>query len=112
MKFLIDEDVPIRLIAALRLLGHDAIRVEKSTSDLSNAERSKKEGRVLISLDKDLTNRSMYPPKKYDIIHVHIHPPMADIVISAVKDLLEKVPPAKLKGLIILQKFGPAFFPE
>lgn len=112
MKFLVDEDVPIRLISALKLLGHDAIRVEKSASDFSNAERSKKEGRLFISLDKDLTNRSMYPPKKYDILHVRIHPPMADTVIAAVKDLLEKVPLSKLKGLIILQKSGPAFFTE
>lgn len=112
MKFLIDEDVPIRLIAALKLGGHDAVRVNKSSSDLSNAERAKREGRILISRDKDITNRSLYPPKKYDIIHIHIHPGDVNTVIVAMEDLLEKVPSSKLKGLIVIQESGPAFFPE
>jgi len=33
MKFLVDEDVSVKLIKALKSLNHDAVRVEPSSSD-------------------------------------------------------------------------------
>ena len=107
MKFLVDEDVPIQLIKALKTLNHDAIRVTPASSDIDNARRSKTEGRILISLDGDLTNTILFPPSEFNIIHIDIHPPYAEIIITAIKKLLEEIPENKLRGLIILTTTGP-----
>ena len=112
MKFLIDEDVPVKLIEALNSLGHDAIRAKKGTPDPDNANRTKEEGRIFITLDKDFTNRSMYSPNLFNIIHIQIHPPYAEAVIDAVGGLLKNTSPTKLKGLIVLRRSGPVFFKE
>lgn len=112
MKFLIDEDVPIKLVKALNSSGHEAVRIIKGTQDPENAARAKKEDRIFITLDKDFTNRSAYSPKEFNIIQVRIHPPYAEAVIEAVMKLLKNVPPNKMKGLVILQRTGPVFFPE
>ncbi len=112
MKFLVDEDVPVEIIEKLGKIGHDAIRVVPSSSDPENANRAKSEGRVLISLDKDLTNRSLYPPKENNIIHVQIHPPLADTVMDAINNMLAIIPPERIKGLIVLTKSGPIVFTE
>ena len=98
MKFLIDEDVPIKLI--------------RGASDPVNAGRSEEESRVFITLDKDFTNRSLYPPSRFNIIHIQIHPPYAEAVITAVAWLLKNIPANKIKGLIILRETGPVFFRE
>ena len=106
MKFLIDENIPTKLLTALSELGHDAVRVTLASSDAEIAEKAKKEGRVLVTLDKDFTNTFLYPPNQLDIIHVQIHPPYKESVIEAFQMLLKSLPPEKIKGLIILKKTG------
>ena len=106
MRFLVDEDIPVKLIKTLKVLNHDAIRVNPSTTDKTNAQRAKEEKRILITLDKDFTNFSLFPPSKFNIIHVNIHPPYAENIIAAVKKLLETCPAEELTGLIILTQDG------
>ncbi len=105
-KFLADEDIPVKLIKTLSLWGHDAVRVDPSSTDMTNARRAKEEGRILITLDKDFTNLSLFPPSEFNIIHIGIHPPYADPIIEALRKLLSTCPPDKLKGLIILTEKG------
>lgn len=105
MKFLIDEDVPVKLLRTLTKAGHDAVRVAPSSPDPTNAARALQEGRILVSLDKDFTNKSMYPPERFTIVSIRLHPPYAEDVISAFMGLLKQFPPEQLKGLIVL---GPA----
>ena len=112
MKFLIDEDVPFKLIKMLESLSHDALRVKEASADIDIAGQSKKEGRILVTLDKDFTNRTLFPPKEYNIIHIAIHPPYANTVVEAIITLLENVPPNELKGLIVLHRSGPVRFSE
>lgn len=50
MTFLVDEDVPVKLLTALRAAGHDALRVDPGTADRALAERAARERRVLILL--------------------------------------------------------------
>lgn len=106
IKFLIDEDVPVKLLRVLRAAGHDAIRVEPSSSDSSIARQAKNEGRVLITLDKDFTNTALYPPSQCSIVHVRIHPPHADAIVEAARRLLSTASPEKLRGLIVLESGG------
>ena len=112
MKFLIDEDIPVKLIGALRSLGHDVLRVERAKSDKEIAERAKKDDRILITLDKDFSNRALFPPKEFNIIQVQIHPPYAETVIVAITKLLKMVSQDGLQGFIVLQKSGPIRLPE
>lgn len=106
MKFLVDEDVPSALLIALQRAGHDAVRVERSASDPANAARAKAEGRILVTLDKDLTNTKRYPTSQFTIVHIPIHPPYAQDIVAAFSRLLETLPAEKFRGLIILQKPG------
>ena len=99
MKFLVDEDVPIKLLKALKSLNHNAVRVESSASDITNAKRAKEEDRILISLDRDLTDSFLFPPSEFNIIHIDIH-------IEAFKKLLSEISADRLKGLVILTREG------
>lgn len=110
MKFLVDEDVPVKLIRALKSLGHDATRVETQATDRDIAGRAKRESRILITLDKDFTNKTAYPPSEFNIIHVHIHPPDVETIIATLSTVLARVPSNKLQGLIVLRKEGPVRF--
>ena len=104
MKFLIDEDVPLKVLKTLTALGHDAVRVPASTKDRDIADQAVRQSRILITLDKDFANRLLYPPSIFSIIHLRIHPPFADDLIIAIRQLLQKVSETELKGLIVLQK--------
>lgn len=106
MKFLIDEDIPIKLIKTLLTLGHDAIRVNPASTDMTNAQRAKEEKRIFITLDKDFTNSLLFPPSQFNIIHINIHPPYADVIIEAVNKLLATRPTEEITGLIIVTKEG------
>ncbi len=106
MRFLIDEDVPAKLIGVLRAAGHEVERVAPSSSDQAIAPRAKAEGRILITLDKDFTNSALFPPNQYTIVHIQFHPPYAQDIITAVMDLLKTLPAEKFQGLIILQRAG------
>jgi len=63
MRFLVDEDVPRKLLTTLVHAGHDAIRVERSASDAAIALQAQHESRILITRDKDFTNTAFYPPR-------------------------------------------------
>ena len=102
MKFLIDEDVPIKLLHMLKAAGHEAIRVTPSTPDPAIADQALQEGRILVTLDKDFTNKSLYPPERFTIVHIRIHPPYAADLVEAFRGLLTQVAPEQFKGLILL----------
>ena len=65
MKFLIDEDVPVKLLRTLTAAGHDARRVAQATPDPTVAAQAREEDRVLVTLDNDFTNTatSKSPPQ-------------------------------------------------
>lgn len=106
MRFLVDEDVPAKLLNTLLKLGHDAVRVKPGTPDTENVKRAKSEARVFITLDKDFINPAVYPAAEFDIIRLQIHPPYANALVSAFQKLLTTVPVEKFKGLIVLQEGG------
>lgn len=112
MKFLLDEDVPLELLKILQKSGHDIIRVTPSSPDPEIAERAKKEKRILITLDKDFTNRAQFPPKEYDVVQFRIHPPYAERLIEAMDELLRSLSPEEWKGLIVVQEGGHIRVPE
>ena len=104
MKFLIDEDIPVKVISALIALDHKARRVKPTSADLANARLAKSEGEILVTLDKDFSNTLLFPPSEFDILLIRIHPPLADPIIEAIEKYLSSE--TKLKGLIILHPEG------
>jgi predicted nuclease of predicted toxin-antitoxin system len=102
MKFLIDEDVPVKLLRVLIKAGHEATRVRPSTPDPAIAAQAFDEGRILITVDHDFANKSLYPPERFTIVHIRIHPPYADDIVDAFAKLLAELSPERFKGLILL----------
>ena len=106
MKFLIDEDIPVKLLKELIAWGHDAQRVKPGSADPDIAQTSKRENRILITLDKDFANTVIFPPAEFNIVQIRIHPPFADILIEAFQKLLVSIPSNEFKNLIVLQAGG------
>ena len=108
MRFLIDEDVDVRLLGVLRQLGHDAKRVPSGTQNGAVIRLARETGRILVTRDADFTDAVRYPPSRAaGIIHVDIHPPRLTPIASALKALLLAVPEDELAGkLFILDETG------
>ena len=106
MKFLLDEDVPVKLIRTLTAAGHDARRVAPATPDPTVAVQAREEGRILVTLDNDFANTALYPPRRFTIVHVKIHPPYGEDIAQAVTRLLNELPTEAWKGLIVLWRTG------
>lgn len=106
MRFLVDEDVPAKLLKFLVSRGFDSLRVDSGASDLANIQRSKKEGRVFITLDKDFASFATASPGEFDVVFFRIHPPYADSLVAAFDNLLKNPDPAGIKGFITLTETG------
>ena len=108
MRFLVDEDVDVRVIGVLRRLGHDAKRVPSGTQNGAVIRLARAEGRILISRDADFTDEGRYPPSRFSgIIHVDIHPPRLRPIASALKALLAATPATGFAGkLFVLDEAG------
>ena len=67
MKFKLDENLPLELIADLRQAGHEAHTVPEEglagATDPTVVERARLEGRVLLTMDKGIANTRAYPPE-------------------------------------------------
>jgi len=67
MKFLANENIPFELVNELRSLGYNILRiddVEKGLEDYDVIEFSFREGRVLITFDKDFGKLVVKEKKK------------------------------------------------
>ena len=106
MKFIVDENVPAKLAKALEALGHQAVKVDLSSSDLEIARRARNEGGVLVTLDKDFVNIAAIFPKEFDIVLIRIHPPYAHSIISAFQKLTLELAEKDFHGLILLSESG------
>jgi Domain of unknown function (DUF5615) len=69
MKFKLDENVDLRILARFRLTGYDIATVpeQKMTSapDQELIEVCRQEERCLVTADRDFSNRKRYDPANY-----------------------------------------------
>jgi Domain of unknown function (DUF5615) len=69
MKFKLDENVDLRILARFRLTGYDIATVpeQKMTSapDQELIEVCRQEERCLVTADRDFSNRKCYDPANY-----------------------------------------------
>jgi predicted nuclease of predicted toxin-antitoxin system len=108
MRFLIDEDVDVRVIRVLKQLGHDAHRVPSGTTNGAVIRLAKQEERILITRDSDFVNPAIYPLQKHSgIVHISIHPPSIEKIGLALTRLLESASESDLTGkVLILEETG------
>src|SRR5437762_2581385 len=107
MRFLVDENVPIQVIAWLKEKNHDAKRVPPGTKNGNVLALAAAESRVVVTQDRDFANRIQYPPTHYQgVIIFRIHPPIIEELISSFNHLLGEGPSDFSKKLIILEVAG------
>ncbi len=106
MRVLLDEDVHVKVADWLLGKGHDVIRVPSGLKNGRVIELANRESRVLITRDKDFSNRLMYPPHKHSgIVVLRIHPPQLEKLTSALAHLLNEFSDTPLTGkLIVLEE--------
>lgn len=99
MRALLDEDVHVKVLDWLIKNGHDAIRVPAGIKNGEVLKLAQREGRVLITRDKDFSNRLMYPPSQYKgIVILRIHPPELERLTRALQGMLAHLPETELSG--------------
>ena len=107
MRFLIDEDVDVRVIRILKQLGHNARRVPSGTINGAVLRLAHKERRILITRDSDFTNIALYPPHRHSgIIHLSIHPPWLEKIAPALTRLLKSAAESDLACKVVVLEEG------
>lgn len=108
MRFVADENIPDELVDVLRDKGHDVSTPVSGTKDPDIALLAKKEGRIILTQDKDFANLIMYPPRNFHgIIRIKIHPPIISDILRTLEDLFQKFSQKDLdKKLIIVERDG------
>ncbi len=103
MRFLIDENVDVRLIGFLKKLGHEARRVPPGTKNGAVMRLATQEKRVLVTRDDDFTDGLKYPPSKSSgIIHLDIHPPRLKMIGPSVKFFLAAMTAERMAGKLFI----------
>ncbi|MBI2059138.1 MAG: DUF5615 family PIN-like protein [Nitrospirae bacterium] len=99
MRFLADENVPAKLLAFLRSLGHDLRPVLKGTADPALAAQAQAESRVLLTYDTDFSNVDRYPASSHaGIILIRMNPVHIEKAKAVLEDLLTSIPESGLTG--------------
>lgn len=108
MRFLLDEDVHIKVLDWLAQSGHDVLRVPSGLKNGRVVELACQESRVLITRDKDFANRLMYPPARFPgIVILRIHPPQLEKLIAALQSLFTNLTEDHLRGkLTVVEEQG------
>lgn len=112
MRFLVDENIFPKIATYLCSLGHDVKSLQEEglfrIPDDKIVQIAKDEGRTIITFDKHFGNVLKYPPSNTaGIIHIRIHPPVMDDILSAIDNLFKKYGFPSFSGkLVVLSKSG------
>lgn len=106
LKFLLDENVKLRLLSFLKAKGFDVEKATKKSSDEKLASLSKLEQRIFITSDSDFTDPEQYSKEKiFSIVWLRIPQDKPESLISAFSKLLKEINPKDFEGnLITLQE--------
>lgn len=107
-KFLLDENVDIRVKSHLEKRGFRVLICPKGIKNGEVAALAQKKSCILLTNDKDFANPDLFKPSEFSAIIVfHIHPPKLENLASALDKLFQNIPPAELAGkLMILGEDG------
>lgn len=103
IRFLLDENVDVRISSLLKDKGYDVSRVPAGIKNGAVIALTQKENRILLTNDKDFTNPLLYSKlKSPSIIVFHVHPPDIPKLTSALERLLGRLTIADAHGKIFL----------
>ncbi len=107
MKLKIDENLPQDLVSELAAAGHDAesVLMERMTgaSDSELLETARREGRVVLTLDKGIANVNRFPPLAFaGIVLFRPNSMGRGEVLKFVRRRLPAVPGMKLEARLVI----------
>ena len=111
-RFLIDEDLPLSLAAALESAGMEAIHVVdaglRGSSDAAVLDEAVRAGRSLVTADLDFANVLRFPPGGHKGIVVVRYPNETAVLAlnSAIVASLVSVSEQELHGAVIVLEPG------
>jgi predicted nuclease of predicted toxin-antitoxin system len=105
MKFLANENIPFELIDDLRKLGYDILRVDevkKGMRDHEVLDLSFKEGRILITFDKDFGKLAFKEKRKaVGIILLRVNPKSIQHIKDRILLIFEQVKDLEGKFIVL-----------
>lgn len=102
-KFLLDENVDIRLAPFLKRKGFSVLITPKGLKNGAVAALAKKERAVFLTNDKDFANSDLFKPSEYaGMIIFFIHPPTLPKLTKALDGLLSAIPSTEFVGKMFL----------
>ncbi|MFA6376261.1 MAG: DUF5615 family PIN-like protein [Candidatus Paceibacterota bacterium] len=104
MKFLVDENVKLRLAKLLLAAGHDVKYVPKGASDKVVGQMAKKEARIILTHDNDFAVPSLFCAKDFPgIILIKVFPPTFTKIAASLQNLLCEFKTTKdFKGRLVV----------
>lgn len=91
-SFLLDENVDAKVSKYLKERGAVVVAPPKGIKDSELIQAAKLQKLILLTHDKDFTNRFIYKPNRsYGIVVFRIHPPQADKICRALSSLLQSI---------------------
>ena len=108
MRFKLDENLPIELVEVLSSSGHEVETVPqqglKGAPDRKVLEQARHAGEVLLTLDKNIANVRVYPPRDYAGVILLFRPPSCGrgAVLAFVRRSLTALLRYDLKGRLFV----------
>lgn len=103
LKFLLDENVDVRLASFLERRGFSVLFPSKGLKNGAVASLAKKESSVLLTNDRDFANTDLFKPSEFaGIVVFAIHPPLLSKLESTLLRLFEEFSPEEFSGKIFL----------
>ncbi len=106
LKFISDENIPIKLTELLREKGFDVKKAVLGSTDKEIFKFAKEESRIILTFDKHFLNKRLFNLRECPgIIFIQIHPPLIDSVFYSLIKLLHSTKDFTGK-LFILFEYG------
>lgn len=107
MKIKLDENLPFRLVAPLKDLGHDARTVHEERLIGHHGreiwEAAQKESRFLITQDLDFSDvRKFVPGSRHGILLIRLRTPSRHSLIDRLSELFQKENAAEWAGCFVV----------
>ncbi|MBI2641651.1 DUF5615 family PIN-like protein [Candidatus Roizmanbacteria bacterium] len=102
-RFLLDENVDIRLSSFLKKKGFDVEFAPKGIKNSNLINLAKEKACILITHDKDFANSNLYDPVTFaGMIVLRIHPPRLNNLVVSLDKFLNKNKSLDFRGKIFI----------
>lgn len=103
LKFLLDENVDVRLASYLKKRGFSVMICPKGITNGNVMSLARRKSCILLTNDKDFANSDMYKPSQFaGIVVFRIHPPKLKNLTTALEWLLVEISPDEFTGKLFV----------